>query len=100
MADATDKARNAAISRLARDLPIDREEAELWCDAWERFAQRNGVARSRYFWDSARGWIDAQRSLAKVVRSAEGPSLVRSRGPIEPPVAIARRVDERPRRAS
>ena len=96
MADAIDKARNAAISRLARDLPIDREEAELWCDAWERFAQRNGVARSRYFWDSAQGWIDAQRSVGKAVAAAQRPPLLRSRAALEPPVATARRVDGGP----
>ena len=58
-------ARNAAIRRLARDLRVDLEKAERWCDAWERFAERHGVAWTPYFWDSARGWIDAQRSMGR-----------------------------------
>jgi hypothetical protein len=57
--------RNAAIRRLARDLKVDLQKAERWCDAWERFAERHGVAWNPYFWDSARGWIDAQRSMER-----------------------------------
>jgi hypothetical protein len=75
--DAIEKAREAAIRGLARDLRVDFEKAERWCDAWERFAKRHGVAWNPYFWDSARGWIDAQRSMGKVVGPVERP---RSRG--------------------
>jgi hypothetical protein len=81
---------------IARDLGIDHEEAQGWCEAWERFAARHGVARGRYFWDSARGWIDAQRSFEKAERSAGRSSLVTSRVALEPPVATARRVDQGP----
>ena len=64
-------AREAAIHALARELGIDFQRAERWCDAWERFANRHGVPRSQYFWDSARGWIDAQRAMGMVVGRAE-----------------------------
>jgi len=92
MADNIERARNTAVRSIARDLAIDREEAERWCDAWERFAQRQGVPRSAYFWDSARGWIDAQRSLGKAVPSAVRPPP----SALEPPVATTRRVDQGP----
>ncbi len=48
------------ILMSARRLTL--EEASRWCDAWEEHAARSGIRRSRapYFWDSARGWIDAQ----------------------------------------
>ena len=75
--DAIEKTRKAAIESLARDLRVDLEKAERWCDAWVRFAKRYGVAWNPYFWDSARGWIDAQRSTETVVRPVERP---RSRG--------------------
>jgi len=57
----TKQARHAAAKVIARDLGIDIEEAEYWCDAWVRFAKND--ASGRYYWDSARGWIDAQRSF-------------------------------------
>jgi len=63
MAEASERARHAAMMSLARDLKGDLAEAERWCDAWEGYAARRGVARGRYFWDSARGWIDAQRTF-------------------------------------
>lgn len=69
------QARDAAIRCLARDLTIDLQEAERWRAAWERFARRQGGARSRYFWDAARGWIDAQRAIDMVVASADGRSV-------------------------
>ena len=65
--DWIEKSRNAAILRLARDLNVDVGKAERWCKAWERFAKRHGVTWNPYFWDSARGWIDAQRSMRKLV---------------------------------
>jgi hypothetical protein len=64
--------RYAASRHIARELRIDLEEAQRWCDAWERFAKRSGLAPSRpYYWDSARGWIDAQRFFAREDRSSE-----------------------------
>ena len=64
----TEQARFVAIRSIARELGIDLEEAQRWCDAWERFAERQGAAPGRYFWDSARGWIDAQRSFEQQYR--------------------------------
>ena len=72
-----DPAREAAIQGLARDLGVSFQKAERWCDAWERFATRHGIAWDQYFWDAARGWIDAQRSMRKAVGPVERP---RSRG--------------------
>ena len=37
------------------------DHAERWCDAWEAEAARQGTAHGPYYWDSGRGWIDAQR---------------------------------------
>lgn len=65
MADAIERARQAAIRSLARELKIDLAEARRWCDAWEQHAAQQGVAHGRYFWDSARGWIDAHRTFTK-----------------------------------
>ncbi len=62
MPDTTKQARQAAAKIIARDLAIDLEDAERWCDAWVRFAKKNG-ANGTYFWASARGWIDAQRAF-------------------------------------
>jgi hypothetical protein len=36
-----------------------------WCDAWEEHAARSGISSAApYFWDSARGWIDAHLYVA------------------------------------
>jgi hypothetical protein len=92
LADTIDPAREAAIGSLARDLGIDRDEAERWCDAWQQFARDHGGARSPYFWDAGRGWIDAQRAMGVVVSSVERPParVVRSFRASSPDV---RRVD-------
>jgi hypothetical protein len=71
LADTIKPARDAAIHRLARDLRINRDEAERWCVAWEQFARRRGGVGSQYFWDAGRGWIDAQRAMGKVLASAK-----------------------------
>ena len=76
LTDTMDRVRDAAIRSLARDLRIDPSEAERWCAAWEQFARRHGGARSAYFWDAGRGWIDAQRAMGIVV-SLEGPARAR-----------------------
>ena len=40
-------------------------EAWRWCKAWEEHAARRGLqCETPYFWDSARGWIDAQLEVA------------------------------------
>ena len=79
MADTVDRARDAAIRSLARDLRMERDDAERWCAAWEQFAKRYGGARSPYFWDAGRGWIDAQRAMGTVLSTAKRlPGRVRS----------------------
>jgi hypothetical protein len=41
------------------------EEAMSWCAAWEEHAaNREMRSEAPYFWDSARGWIDAQLVVA------------------------------------
>jgi hypothetical protein len=75
MAGTMKQARDAAVESLARDLGITGEEAEGWCDAWEHFAGRRGGAESLYFWDAARGWIDAQRAMGRVLASAKRPPV-------------------------
>jgi hypothetical protein len=34
-------------------------------------ARRQGGARSPYFWDAGRGWIDAQRAMGRLASSTE-----------------------------
>jgi hypothetical protein len=42
---------------------IDAEVADHWCELWETEAVRQGMTRhGTYFWDAAKGWIDAHRS--------------------------------------
>ena len=42
---------------------MDPRTADRWCDLWEAEAARQKVANDgEYFWDAARGWIDAQRN--------------------------------------
>lgn len=94
MADAIEDARSAAIRSIARDLRVDGEEAQRWGDAWERFAVRHSVVPGSYFWDSARGWIDAQRSFKEAHLASERPPAPISRAPHEPPVAAARKADQ------
>ena len=73
-----ERTRKAAIRGLARDLGVDLEEAQRWCAAWERFAKRHGVVWNPYFWDSARGWIDAQRSMPEADSPVEQPRVRRA----------------------
>jgi hypothetical protein len=47
-----------AVRRMTPEQALD------WCDRWEEHAARSGLSsESAYFWDSARGWIDAQLDL-------------------------------------
>ena len=36
------------------------EQAERWCEAWEREAEIRGWQRTAEFWDHGRLWIDSQ----------------------------------------
>ena len=49
------------------------EDASDWCDRWELYAARSGLGpRSTYFWDAARGWIDAQLDHRSILRGRVG----------------------------
>jgi hypothetical protein len=91
LADTIERAREAAIRSLARDLSIDPDEAERWCAAWEQLARRQGVA-SPYFWGAGRGWIDAQRAMGMVV-SSKGPAPAQVVKSSRAPLSAAGRVD-------
>jgi len=54
--------RQGLVRTLMSARRMTLEEAARWCDAWEEHAAQSGIRRSGapYFWDSARGWIDAQ----------------------------------------
>ena len=40
--------------------------ADSWCDLWEAEAMRQGIAPdSEYYWDAAKGWIDAHRGSTR-----------------------------------
>ena len=71
-----------ALARIlvsVRRMTLD--EASGWCDEWEKYAASSGLSSGApYFWDSARGWIDAQLDVA--------PTL--DPGPAARPAAAAR----------
>jgi hypothetical protein len=58
-----------ALARIlvsVRRMTLD--EASGWCDEWEKYAASSGLSSGApYFWDSARGWIDAQLDVAPTV---------------------------------
>jgi len=57
--------RQALVRGLTPVRRMSLEEATGWCDAWEEHAARSGTpSGAPYFWDSARGWIDAQLYVA------------------------------------
>jgi hypothetical protein len=42
---------------------LDAASAQHWCELWETEATRQGITGDgAYFWDAAKGWIDAHRS--------------------------------------
>jgi hypothetical protein len=55
------KAWRAAIrSHLLSVRAMEAQEADLWCDAWEAEADRQGLARNGDYWDAGKLWIDTQ----------------------------------------
>jgi hypothetical protein len=62
---------------------LTEEEASDWCDKWEKHAAKSGLrSEAAYFWDSARGWIDAQLDLRPTEGDplpAHAPGVARSR---------------------
>src|SRR5512140_1355062 len=58
------------------------EDAAIWCAAWEAEAERQGLRPDGlYFWDAARGWIDAQRSFDELPAPRVRQAGKRPRGP-------------------
>jgi hypothetical protein len=42
---------------------VDARQAVEWCDLWEAETARQGITHvTEYFWDAAKGWIDAHRN--------------------------------------
>jgi hypothetical protein len=82
-----------AVKNIARELRIELVEAETWCERWEQFAERRGMPRDDYFWDSGRGWIDAQRSFDGTDRPPEGSRRPESRMRLAPPIALRGWID-------
>ncbi len=41
------------------------DQAERWCDAWEREAEDRGWPRTGEFWETGRLWIDAQIAVRR-----------------------------------
>jgi hypothetical protein len=70
--------RRALVRVLVSVRGITLEEASGWCDAWEKNAARSGLrSEAPYFWDAARGWIDAQLDgrLTEVSRPTARPAV-------------------------
>jgi hypothetical protein len=66
------QAARAGARKELIDAGLDREEAEHWCNLWEREAARHGLVGGPYYWDAGRGWIDAQlAAVARPRRQAE-----------------------------
>jgi hypothetical protein len=58
---ATAGGRDELVQNMMAARRMSLQEAMRWCDAWENRAANRGVrSDTPYFWDSARGWIDAQ----------------------------------------
>ena len=55
----TASGRIALRGDLMRDHRLTWEQAERWCVAWREHAVSEGIEPGPYFWDSARGWVDA-----------------------------------------
>ena len=70
-----DGGRKRAAQLLIAVRRMTPEQALDWCDKWEQYAARSGLSsESAYFWDSARGWIDAQLDLARTESRRPRPS--------------------------
>ena len=70
-----DGGRKLAAQLLIAVRRMTPEQALGWCDKWEHYAARSGLSsESAYFWDSARGWIDAQLDLASTKDRLTRPS--------------------------
>ena len=57
--------RAAIRARLLTARGMDPEVADLWCNAWEVEATRQGLAHDGDYWDAGKLWIDAQCAARK-----------------------------------
>jgi hypothetical protein len=78
--------RQRLVADLASIRGMGQREASSWCEAWEQHAAQTGLpSGDAYFWDSARGWIDAQLLVApteikrQAKRRLEGVAAARRR---------------------
>lgn len=56
--------RTRCLEHLTR-LGQSPDQAERWCDAWEREAEIRGWPRSSEFWEHGQLWIDAQIAMRR-----------------------------------
>jgi hypothetical protein len=75
--------RVALVRSLMSVRRMSLKEATGWCDAWEEHAAASAMrTEAPYFWDSARGWIDAQLYVAPPEKTrAPARSAARMRRP-------------------
>jgi hypothetical protein len=56
--------RSRCVEHLER-VGQSAEQAERWCDAWEREAELRGRPRTGEFWEHGQLWIDAQIAMRR-----------------------------------
>ena len=57
--------RSAIRDRLLASRGLEPEIADLWCNAWEAEAKRQGRSQDGDYWDAGTLWIDAQCAARK-----------------------------------
>ena len=63
------QATRARVTIALVDAGVDPDDAVKWCRQWELEAARQGFGSDTdYFWDAAKGWIDAHRRTTKPLR--------------------------------
>jgi hypothetical protein len=56
----------ADVLRQLTKQGVDARQADGWCDLWEAETARQGITHvTEFFWDAAKGWIDAHRDSRK-----------------------------------
>jgi len=64
------QARRAGTRNALMGGGLSAEQAERWCDAWERQAALQGSERSGKFWQDGRRWIDGQIAARRTPQSS------------------------------
>ena len=63
------RASRAGVTAALIDSGVHPDDAVSWCRQWEVEAARQGFGPDTdYFWDAAKGWIDAHRQSTKPLR--------------------------------